>query len=148
MGRACRFGKGSRNPASVGMPVYKGITRQIVVALRHVLPRGMRAIRYYGYCHPSAKRTRIRIAFHTGCALDQIVAAIKANTQTYLLGAHDNDQLTQLLAPGTPLCPCCERPMRRVASMPPQAMPKPRENRGPRPGRAIRLAAAAPPPPV
>lgn len=34
--------------------------------LRHVLPRGLRAIRYYGFCHPSAKVKRERVAFHTG----------------------------------------------------------------------------------
>jgi len=34
--------------------------------LRHVLPRGLRAIRYYGFCHPAAKAKRERVAFHTG----------------------------------------------------------------------------------
>lgn len=38
--------------------------------LRHVLPRGLRSIRYYGFCHPAAKARRERIAFHTGCTLD------------------------------------------------------------------------------
>lgn len=37
--------------------------------LRHVLPLGLRSIRRYGYCHPAAKVTRERIAFHTGCPL-------------------------------------------------------------------------------
>lgn len=37
--------------------------------LRHVLPIGMRAIRRYGFCHPAAKITRERIAFHTGVPL-------------------------------------------------------------------------------
>ena len=37
--------------------------------LRHVLPRGLRAIRYYGFCHPAAKKKRERIAFHTGLPL-------------------------------------------------------------------------------
>jgi hypothetical protein len=37
--------------------------------LRHVLPRKMRSIRYYGYCHPAAKKKRERIAFHSGMAL-------------------------------------------------------------------------------
>jgi len=37
--------------------------------LRHVLPRGLRAIRYYGFCHPAAKKKRERVAFHTGCPL-------------------------------------------------------------------------------
>ncbi|MGA9638138.1 IS91 family transposase, partial [Flavobacterium sp.] len=32
--------------------------------LRHVLPRGLRAVRYYGYCHPAAMAKRERVAFH------------------------------------------------------------------------------------
>ncbi|MGY8675845.1 MAG: transposase [Verrucomicrobiia bacterium] len=34
--------------------------------LRHVLPRGLKAVRHYGFCHPSAAAKRQRIAFHTG----------------------------------------------------------------------------------
>jgi hypothetical protein len=34
--------------------------------LRHVLPRGLRSIRYYGFCHPAAKANRLRVQFHTG----------------------------------------------------------------------------------
>lgn len=34
--------------------------------LRHVLPRGLRSIRHYGFCHPAGKARRERIAFHTG----------------------------------------------------------------------------------
>ena len=37
--------------------------------LSHVLPKGLRSIRYYGFCHPSSKKTRERIALHTGCRL-------------------------------------------------------------------------------
>jgi hypothetical protein len=29
--------------------------------LRHVLPSGLRSIRYYGFCHPAAKAKRQRI---------------------------------------------------------------------------------------
>ena len=62
--------------------------------LRHVLPRGMRAIRYYGFCHPAAKDKRERIAFHTGRPL--------------LIGPF------QAPAPKPPTprpCPCCGAPM-------------------------------------
>jgi hypothetical protein len=38
--------------------------------LRHVLPRGLRAIRYYGFCHPAAKANRMRVQFHTGLAVE------------------------------------------------------------------------------
>lgn len=37
--------------------------------LRHVLPSGLKAVRHYGFCHPSAAAKRQRIAFHTGCKL-------------------------------------------------------------------------------
>lgn len=43
--------------------------------LRHVLPKGLRAIRYYGFCHPSAKARRLRVQFHTGMAVDLGAAA-------------------------------------------------------------------------
>lgn len=70
--------------------------------LRHVLPRGMRAIRYYGFCHPAAKTKRERIAFHTGRPLN-------------------------LEAPGMPvikppapprICRCCGAPMLRIMKFP------------------------------
>jgi hypothetical protein len=38
--------------------------------LRHVLPRGLRSIRYYGFCHPAAKANRLRVQFHTGMAVE------------------------------------------------------------------------------
>jgi hypothetical protein len=38
--------------------------------LRHVLPRGLRSIRYYGFCHPAAKANRLRLQFHTGLAVE------------------------------------------------------------------------------
>jgi hypothetical protein len=55
-----------------------GITRNATIAgtefvaryLRHVLPKGLRSIRYYGFCHPAAKARRERIAFHTGRPLE------------------------------------------------------------------------------
>ena len=34
--------------------------------LRHVLPRGMRSIRYFGFLHPAAREG---VAFHSGLAL-------------------------------------------------------------------------------
>lgn len=70
--------------------------------LRHVLPRGMRAIRRFGFCHPAARRTRERIAFHTGRPLlagpiEQTIAAPAATA---------------------PLCPCCQQPMTLRAIIP------------------------------
>jgi Putative transposase/Transposase zinc-binding domain len=34
--------------------------------LRHVLPVGLRSIRYYGFCHPTAKAKRMRVQMHAG----------------------------------------------------------------------------------
>ena len=63
--------------------------------LRHVLPRGLRSIRYYGFCHPAARANRMRVQCHAG--------------GTVQWGAS-----TPLTAPpaSVPLCPCCRRPMR------------------------------------
>jgi hypothetical protein len=81
--------------------------------LRHVLPRGLKAVRHYGFCHPAAKLQRERVAFHTGVPL-----------------------LTDLTPtpprPSGPLCPCCGQPMTsverllakwRLARAPPQKPP-------------------------
>lgn len=37
--------------------------------LRHVLPKGLRSVRYYGFCHPSAKANRMRVQLHSGRAV-------------------------------------------------------------------------------
>jgi len=34
--------------------------------LRHVLPAGLRSVRYYGFCHPTAKAARLRVQLHSG----------------------------------------------------------------------------------
>ena len=34
--------------------------------LRHVLPVGLRSVRYYGFCHPTAKAKRMRVQLHSG----------------------------------------------------------------------------------
>jgi hypothetical protein len=38
--------------------------------LRHVLPRGLRSIRYYGFCHPAARANRLRVQFLSGRVAD------------------------------------------------------------------------------
>lgn len=65
--------------------------------LRHVLPRGLRSIRYYGFCHPAAKANRMRIQFHTGLAVN--------------FGAAPEPAITQST---TPRCAGCGNPMRLV----------------------------------
>jgi len=62
--------------------------------LRHVLPCRMRAIRYYGFCHPAARNKRERVAFHTGRPL--LIGPFQAHTPK----------------PAVPRpCPCCGAPM-------------------------------------
>lgn len=83
--------------------------------LRHVLPRGMRALRYYGFCHPASKVKRERVAFHTGRPL--------------LIGpgvaAHEKP-------PHVVTCPCCGEPMKKLLRLlpawsPSRAPPPPRK---------------------
>ena len=77
--------------------------------LRHVLPRGLRSIRYYGFCHPAAKANRLRVQLHSGRAVQ--------------LGA----STPPLPPPATaPLCPCCRQPMRLLLRV-----PSPYRKRGP-----------------
>ena len=65
--------------------------------LRHVLPRGLRSVRYYGFCHPTAKRNRLRVQLLTGMAVS--------------LGA----QPTSTSSTSSEVrCPSCRRPMRLV----------------------------------
>ena len=72
--------------------------------LRHVLPRGLKAVRHYGFCHPSAARKRERIAFHTGMPL--------------LEKAREESKSSSIDTSGSPRCPCCGQPMKRVLRLP------------------------------
>lgn len=77
--------------------------------LRHVLPRGLRSIRYYGFCHPAAKAKRIRVQCHAGGSVQ--------------LGA----SIPKPLPPSPiPHCPGCRRPMLLV-----ETIPRPHRPRGP-----------------
>jgi hypothetical protein len=83
--------------------------------LRHVLPIGLRAIRRYGYCHPSAKILRERLAFHTGIPLNLAAEEPPAPKPA-------------------PVCPCCKQEMAplerilarwRMGRAPPRNIPCP-----------------------
>lgn len=88
--------------------------------LRHVLPKGLRAVRYYGYCHPAAKRTRLKVAVLSGKRIE--------------LGA-DPAAAAAAAAPARHCaCPRCQGPMRCIGIIPPAW------KRGP----AFRLTAAVP----
>lgn len=66
--------------------------------LRHVLPGGLRSIRYYGFCHPSAKANRLRVQFHTGLAVDfGAIAPISATTSAQRRCPHCGGDLRLLL---------------------------------------------------
>lgn len=69
--------------------------------LRHVLPKGLRAVRYYGVCHPRAQANRLRVQFLSGMPVQ--------------LGATEPD------APkaSPPCCPHCDRPMQLLGSLRP-----------------------------
>jgi Putative transposase/Transposase zinc-binding domain len=86
-----------KDRAKGGAPRVESISGVEFVAryLRHVLPKGMRAVRQYGFCHPAAQVKREKIAFLTGRPL--------------LIGA-------AALTPPKPerppkLCPCCGGPL-------------------------------------
>jgi hypothetical protein len=92
--------------------------------LRHILPAGLRSIRYYGFCHPSAKARRMRVQLHTGMAV-QFGAAIVSDD-----------------APcPTPRCPKCSQLMTFLAAIAPSRGP-PARQRNPQPTPAPRPIAA------
>ena len=68
--------------------------------LRHVLPKGLRAVRYYGFCHPAAKVKRERIAFHTGRPL--LIGTIPASAKK---------------TPHIVTCNCCGEPMKKLLTL-------------------------------
>ena len=67
--------------------------------LRHVLPTGLRSVRYYGFCHPTAKAKRIRVQLHSGRPIQ--------------FGAPDS-LATPAPAPTCPPCPKCGQPSQLV----------------------------------
>jgi hypothetical protein len=89
--------------------------------LRHVLPRGMKAIRYYGFCHPAAKSKCETIVRQT------LTPPPAPETQAPAAAP----------APARP-CPCCGQPMVRLLKLLP-AWHRPRAATPPAP-------AARPPP--
>lgn len=72
--------------------------------LRHVLPKGLRSVRYYGFCHPRARAHRLRVRFLAGAPVS--------------LGATPSP--TPKSPP--PCCPRCDRPMKLLGSIPPPGL--------------------------
>ena len=95
---------------------------------RHVLPRGLRSVRYYGFCHPTAKASRLRVQLHSGKPLDLGLPA-----RGWALQPEVPPE------PSAPLCPQCGQPMKLLLSINHRQM-----NRGPPPAkRAQPLTASA-----
>ncbi len=67
--------------------------------LRHVLPSGLRSIRYDGFCHPAAKAKRQRIQIHTG------------------MPSSATPGLPRMPLRPAPRCPTCDSPMRLTGSI-------------------------------
>lgn len=71
--------------------------------LRHVLPRRLRSIRYFGFCHPAARKTRLKITALSGKPID--------------LGAPPPSAI-DTTAKRTFTCPCCRQAMARTRKIP------------------------------
>jgi hypothetical protein len=67
--------------------------------LQHVLPAGLRSIRYYGFCHPAAKANRLRVQLHSG-------RTVQFGDTVSLLPDQDGA--------GGPACPRCGQPTQLV----------------------------------
>ena len=88
--------------------------------LRHVLPVGLRSIRYYGFCHPAAKARRLRVQLHSGRVVE--------------FGATPAPKPTSSACPA---CPRCGRPTKKIFALtpayairgPPAAPPSPTSTR-------------------
>jgi len=71
--------------------------------LRHVLPRGLRSVRYYGFCHPAAKAKRLRVQCHSGCPVQ--------------LGAPTEPVPAAAASRSAPPCPYCRGPTHWIGSL-------------------------------
>lgn len=91
--------------------------------LRHVLPRGLRSVRYYGFCHPTAQANRWRVQLHSGRAVNFAPTA---------------PRLTPPPAASNPLCPRCGQPTQLILSLSPW-----HKTRGPPSGRPLTLLSSA-----
>ena len=70
--------------------------------LRHVLPAGLRSVRYYGFCHPAAKANRMRVQLHSGRPVQFGDTASRLPDQA---------------GSGCPACPRCGQPTQLVFSL-------------------------------
>ena len=101
--------------------------------LRHVLPSGLRSIRYYGFCHPAAKAKRQRIQIHTGMPFE--------------LNSRPSPNPAPPGAAPWPRCPTCDSPMRLTGSILPPYRTLVRQRGPPSPKRRHRNQALSSVPP-
>jgi len=94
----------NKTSGTVTLPGVEFVTRY----LRHVLPKGLRSVRYYGFCHPAAKATRLRIQLLSGMSVE-----------------FGDDSIPKRKTP-PPCCPHCNRPMHFL-----RRIPAPWSQRGP-----------------
>jgi hypothetical protein len=83
--------------------------------LRHVQPAKLRAVRYYGYHHPAAKKNRQRVQL--GSAAAPMILATPSepepkNEESILRSKTAKDE--PRTKNGLPKCPCCQQPMPRI----------------------------------
>ena len=67
---------------------------------------GLRSVRYYGFCHPTAKASRLRVQLHSGKPLDLGLPALAPHAP--------HEVIPQ---PSAPLCPKCRQPMQLLLSI-------------------------------
>lgn len=88
--------------------------------LRHVQPAKLRAVRYYGYHHPAAKRTRQRVQQGSG---NHNEARSILRSKTAKDERTDAEAATEKREPKTqnkpPKCPCCQQAMVIIARIQP-----------------------------
>jgi hypothetical protein len=75
--------------------------------LRHVQPAKLRAVRYYGYHHPAAKKTRQRVQQSSAAA-----PVISAPNTSGEAATENQEQRTKN---AQPKCPCCQQSMVLIA---------------------------------
>jgi ssDNA-binding Zn-finger/Zn-ribbon topoisomerase 1 len=73
--------------------------------LRHVQPAKLRAVRYYGYHHPAAKKSRQRVQAAGGSNAEARMTNVEATPENQ----------EQRSKNAQPQCPCCQQPMIIIA---------------------------------
>jgi hypothetical protein len=84
-------------PETLTLPGVEFVARYF----RHVLPTGLRSVRYYGFHHPTAKAKRLQVQLHSGMPVDLGSCSRSAPEDS-----------------GRPKCPVCGQPMQPLCLLP------------------------------